>query len=156
MTQIARIFSVSLDTLILDDSELNEKLIKDSKVSRHQLVMAVLTTADAMMAGMAATTMFGFFPRWLAELIWWVFVAVQFSFSYAITPKSVDIFADWSVRSRRFMGVGFSALGLLNLLTGLVLVWFNGIDLQLILIIIAGAGLLILTKPIWPKRQPAK
>jgi tellurite resistance protein TehA-like permease len=96
-----------------------------------------------MMAGMAATTMFGFFPRWLAELIWWVFVAVQFSFSYAITPKSVDIFADWSVRSRRFMGVGFSALGLLNLLTGLVLVWFNGIDLQLILIIIAGAGLLI-------------
>ena len=156
VTQIARIFSVSLDTLILDDSELNEKLIKDSKVSRHQLVMAVLTTADAMMAGMAATTMFGFFPQWLAELIWWVFVAVQFSFSYAITPKSVDIFADWSVRSRRFMGVGFSALGLLNLLTGLVLVWFNGIDLQLILIIIAGAGLLILTKPVWPHRQHAK
>lgn len=54
------------------------------------------------------------------------------------------------------MGVGFSALGLLNLLTGLVLVWFNGIDLQLILIIIAGAGLLILTKPVWPHRQHAK
>ncbi|MBF5066556.1 helix-turn-helix domain-containing protein, partial [Salmonella enterica subsp. enterica serovar Istanbul] len=46
VTQIARIFSVSLDTLILDDSELNEKLIKDSKVSRHQLVMAVLMTAS--------------------------------------------------------------------------------------------------------------
>jgi transcriptional regulator with XRE-family HTH domain len=114
VTRIARIFEVSLDTLILDDPKLNEKLIYDSKISRHQMIMAVMTTVVAMMSGMAATTLFGFFPQWLAQLIWWPYVAVLFLFSYMLSPKSVDIFADWSVLSRSLIAGGFSVLGFID------------------------------------------
>ncbi|EHJ33101.1 DNA-binding helix-turn-helix protein [Lacticaseibacillus rhamnosus ATCC 21052] len=156
VTQIARIFSVSLDTLILDDSELNEKLIKDSKVSRHQIVMAVLMTASLIMSGVAATTFLGFFPHWLAQVIWSIYAIVLLIWSWASDPKSTDIFASWSITSRLLIATFFSLMGLIFCLTALYLIWFRGIDVQIVLVLIGGAGLLILTKPVWPHRQHEK
>ena len=156
VTQIARIFSVSLDTLVRDDSELKEKLIKDSKVSRHQLVMAVLMTASLIMTGVAATTFLGFFPHWLAQVIWSIYAIVLLIWSRASDPKSTDIFASWSITSRLLIATFFSLMGLIFCLTALYLIWFRGIDVQIVLVLIGGAGLLILTKPVWPHRQHAK
>lgn len=156
VTRIARIFEVSLDTLILDDPKLNEKLIHDSKISRHQMIMAVMTTAVAMMSGMAATTLFGFFPQWLSQLIWWSYVAVLFLFSYMLSPKSVDIFADWSVLSRSLIAGGFSVLGLIFLLIGIVLIAVQGVDLQVLLITLSGLVTILMTKPVWPRHQHAR
>ena len=156
VTRIAKIFEVSLDTLILDDPKLNEKLIKDSKISRHQMIMAVMTTAVAMMSGMAATTLFGFFPQWLAQLIWWPYVAVLFLFCYMLSPKSVDIFADWSIWSRRLIAGGFSVLGLIFLLTGIVLIMVQGVDLPVLLITLSGFVTILMTKSAWPRHQQAR
>ena len=156
VTRIARIFEVSLDTLILDDPKLNEKLIYDSKISRHQMIMAVMTTVVAMMSGMAATTLFGFFPQWLAQLIWWPYVAVLFLFSYMLSPKSVDIFADWSVLSRSLIAGGFSVLGLIFLLIGIVLIAVQDVDLQVLLITLSGFVTILMTKPVWPRHQHAR
>jgi transcriptional regulator with XRE-family HTH domain len=150
VTRIARIFEVSLDTLILDDPKLNEKLIHDSKISRHQMIMAVMTTA------VTATTLFGFFPKWLAQLIWWPYVAVLFLFSYMLSPKSVDIFADWSIWSRRLIAGGFSVLGLIFLLIGIVLITVQGVDLQVLLITLSGFVTILMTKPVWPRHQHAR
>ncbi|GAN37163.1 xre family transcriptional regulator [Lacticaseibacillus paracasei NRIC 1917] len=156
VTRIAQIFEVSLDTLILDDPKLNEKLIHDSKISRHQMIMAVMTTAVTMMSGMAATTLFGFFPQWLAQLIWWSYVAVLFLFSYMLSPKSVGIFADWSVLSRSLIAGGFSVFGLIFLLIGIVLIAVQGVDLQVLLITLSGLVTILMTKPVWPRHQHAR
>ncbi|RXT55645.1 helix-turn-helix transcriptional regulator [Lacticaseibacillus chiayiensis] len=156
VTLIARIFDVSLDHLILDNPQLKKKLIKDSTVNRWQTVMAVLTTIFAIMIGMSATTLFGFYPQWLSQVIWWLFVGITLVWAHFITPKSVDIFADWSVLSRRLTALSFSILGLIFLIAGLAIVWYRGISPDIILTIVGGLFMVILTKPIWPQHQHAK
>ena len=48
-------------------------------------------------------------------------VEVLFLFSYMLSPKSVGIFADWSVLSRSLIAGGFSVFGLIFLLIGIAL-----------------------------------
>lgn len=156
VTRIARIFDVSLDHLILDNPQLKKKLIKDSTVNHWQTVMAVLTTVVAILIGMATTTLFGFYPHWLTQAIWWLLTGTTLVWGHFIAPKTVDIFADWSALSRRLTALGFSLLGLTLLITGLAIVWYRGISLDIILVIVGSLFMLILTKPIWPQHQPAK
>ncbi|MDN6595341.1 MAG: transcriptional regulator, partial [Lacticaseibacillus paracasei] len=71
-------------------------------------------------------------------------------------PKSVDIFADWSILSRRLIAGGFSVLGLIFLLTGIVLITVQDVDLQVLLITLSGFVTILMTKPVWPRHQHAR
>ncbi|MEE1525840.1 MAG: transcriptional regulator, partial [Lacticaseibacillus paracasei] len=81
---------------------------------------------------------------------------VLFLFSYMLSPKSVDIFADWSILSRRLIAGGFSVLGLIFLLTGIVLITVQDVDLQVLLITLSGFVTILMTKPVWPRHQHAR
>lgn len=83
-------------------------------------------------------------------------MAVLFLFSYMLSPKSVDIFADWSILSRRLIAGGFSVLGLIFLLTGIVLITVQDVDLQVLLITLSGFVTILMTKPVWPRHQHAR
>lgn len=83
-------------------------------------------------------------------------MAVLFLFSYMLSPKSVDIFADWSVLSRSLIAGGFSVLGLILLLTGVVLITVQDVDLQVLLITLSGFVTILMTKPVWPRHQHAR
>ncbi|WP_285690962.1 transcriptional regulator, partial [Lacticaseibacillus rhamnosus] len=128
--------------------------IKSSLNGQSQQPSSVLTSL--IMTGVAATTFLGFFPHWLAQVIWSIYAIVLLIWSRASDPKSTDIFASWSITSRLLIATFFSLMGLIFCLTALYLIWFRGIDVQIVLVLIGGAGLLILTKPVWPHRQHAK
>lgn len=152
--KISKVLDVTLDELITGNSQLENKLIKDSHKVFHDNVMAIMVSLYSMLTGMLAMVWLLNIQPPLSIIIFLIWLFVGLIFGYMIEPTdNKNPFDSISPIIRYSFITLFIVLGLSIIIGSFWLILNYPQKIISFVTMIVGVIIIIMTKPIWPTKN---
>ncbi|MFT8823738.1 helix-turn-helix domain-containing protein [Liquorilactobacillus satsumensis] len=152
--KISKVLDVTLDELITGNSQLENKLIKDSHKVFHDNVMAIVVSLYSMLTGMLAIVWLLNIQALLRIIVFLTWLFVGLIFGYMIEPTdNKNPFDSISPIIRYSFITLFIVLGLSIIIGSFWLIVNYPQKIISFVTMIVGVIIIIMTKPIWPTKN---
>jgi len=152
--KISKVLDVTLDELITGNSQLENKLIKDSHKVFRDNALAIVVSLDSLLTGMLAMVWFLNIQTPLRIVVFLTWLFVGFIFGYMIEPTdNKNPFDSISPIIRYSFITLFIVLGLSIIIGSFWLIVNYPQKIISFVTMIVGVVIIIMTKPIWPTKN---
>lgn len=152
--KISKVLDVTLDELITGNSQLENKLIKDSHKVFRDNALAIVVSLYSLLTGMLAIVWFLNIQTPLRIVVFLTWLFVGFIFGYMIEPTdNKNPFDSISPIIRYIFITLFIVLGLSIIIGSFWLIVNYPQKIISFVTMIVGVVIIIMTKPIWPTKN---
>jgi len=152
--KISKVLDVTLDELITGNSQLENKLIKDSHKVFRDNALAIVVSLYSLLTGMLAMVWFLNIQTPLRIVVFLTWLFVGFIFGYMIEPTdNKNPFDSISPIIRYSFITLFIVLGLSIIIGSFWLIVNYPQKIISFVTMIVGVVIIIMTKPIWPTKN---
>ena len=152
--KISKVLDVTLDELITGNSQLENKLIKDSHKVFRDNALAIVVSLYSLLTGMLAMVWFLNIQTPLRIVVFLTWLFVGFIFGYMIEPTdNKNPFDSISPIIRYSFITLFIVLGLSIIIGSFCLIVNYPQKIISFVTMIVGVVIIIMTKPIWPTKN---